>query len=312
MRLVALFFSLLIVQTSWALTPTEACQFKELVQSAPDDFSSRDRFLAEELCSSAGVYEESLLPDNNAASQAGTSAKMTDYKEFYQSLAKSLDSFNKSEICDPKSAKYKGVVYPTVTLQKTAAGDIPVSVLTEEEAAKIFSDFAKDERYAFGATSNGCYARAHIFSQQMEKKGIRVAKMFLEGRLVIPEEKRVYEDQNIWNYHVAPVVAVKTNKGIELRVLDPALYDKPVPVKQWTDTLLTTSQDKKEALAYVTDRFNLGPLRGETLPSAKKDPNRLKWHAADTVQAQHELEARQEEQRMLASDREDERFEEAR
>ncbi|KYG69150.1 hypothetical protein AZI87_07995 [Bdellovibrio bacteriovorus] len=289
---------------SWAITPEEACQFKEAVQAAPDDFSSRDRMMAEELCSAAGHYEEPLLPDQNASKKVGTSAAMTDYSEFYQSLSKSLNSLNKPEICDPKENAPKGVVYPTMTLAKTAAGNIPVSVLTEDEAKKIFSEFSKDERYAFGATQNGCYARAHIFAQQMEKKGIRVAKMFLEGELIIPEEKRQYPENYMWNYHVAPVVAVQTKKGIELHVLDPALYDKPVPVKQWTDKLLTTPQAKKEALAYITDRFNLGPLRGETLPSAKNEPNRLKWHAADTVQSEQELEARREEQSMLAYERE--------
>ena len=91
------------------------------------------------------------------------------------------------------------------------------------------------------------------------------------------------------------MVAVETKKGVELRVIDPSLFSAPVPVKTWTDKMLPNKalQDKVEL--YMTDRFVMNPLRGESLKSIQEDPSRGRWHVAETVMAELELESRRQE-----------------
>lgn len=290
---VSFFFSFLafiLSSWAWAIDPKALCNpdaLEELVGF------QRDRM--EEVCSYSGQYEESLLPDEKATLSGKFregKSNTYDYTDFFSTLTKSVGAINRSERCPEKSEATPRVSYPSLNLEKTAVGTIPVSVVPEEELNQIFSKIAKDPKYAFDVPENGCWARAHIMAKELEAKGIRVGKMFVEGTLAVRTKKALNGEGVIWSYHVAPLVAVQTKNGVELRILDPSLFDKPVPVKTWTDRMLPLEKLKDETKMYITDRFNLDPLRGQSARSLKRDPSQGRWHKAELLMAEQELEAR--------------------
>ncbi|MGE5086746.1 MAG: protein-glutamine glutaminase family protein [Bacillota bacterium] len=277
----------------WAIDIDQLCRPELVAEMAPSD-----RANMEEVCSYRGRYEESSLPDSNATfSKKFRDGKNNtyDYNDFFTSFAKSLNSVNRAEKCDRKTGQTPRVPYPSVNIANTAAGTIPISVVKEEELNKIFSDLAKDPQYAFDAVENGCWARAHIMARELEKRGIRVGKIFAEGVLTVQTPKALDGVGVVWSYHVAPIIAVETKSGVELRVIDPALFDHAVPVKTWTDKMLPSKDFKERVKLYMTDRFVLNPLRDESLKSIKEDPSRGRWSMAETAMAQIELETRRRE-----------------
>jgi len=62
--------------------------------------------------------------------------------------------------------------------------------------------------------------------------GIPVEKAWIKGNLSVPGT------DIHWNYHVAPVINVKNDKGqIVKYVIDPSLNDKAVPLDTWVNTM---------------------------------------------------------------------------
>lgn len=290
LRRFSFLFILLFCLPVGAINPAALCD-----QVVIEELRPSEKAQMEEVCSYAGQYEESLLPDENATfSKKFRDGKSTtyDYNDFFKSFTTSLNSVNRAEKCDPKKEDAPRVAYPSVNIEKTAAGTIPVSVVQEEELNQIFSEVSKDPKYAFDVVENGCWARAHIMAREFEKRGIRVGKIFAEGTLAVETKKALNGEGVMWTYHVAPVIAVQTKKGVELRVFDPAMFDRPVPVKTWTDKMLPAKEFKEEVELYMTDRFVLEPLRGNNVKSIKEDPSRGRWHMAETVMAEQELELR--------------------
>jgi len=285
--------TLLLSFSALAVDVEQLCNPELIQEMAPSD-----RANMETVCAYKGRYEQSALPDSNATFSKkfrDGSASTYDYNEFFKSLNQSVSSVNRTEKCDTQNVSGHRVAYPSVNIANSATGTIPVSVVKEEELHQIFSDLAKDPKYAFEVVENGCWGRAHIMARELEKRGIRVGKIFAEGDLTVSTTKAVNGTGVRWSYHVAPVIAVETKKGVELRVMDPAMFEKAVLVKTWTDKMLPSkgSQDKVEL--YMTDRFVMNPLRGEKLKTSQDDPNRGRWNMAEVTMAEVELELRQRE-----------------
>lgn len=82
---------------------------------------------------------------------------------------------------------------------------------------------------------DGCYARAHKMRQIMIK-GYKYdcEKVFSyegsTGSLAVDAGDCCVE----WWYHVAPLVTLQTAHGTKKFVIDPSLFDQPVPIDVWT------------------------------------------------------------------------------
>lgn len=272
MWLRSVFMILMLLSLSvWAMRPEDLCNKDLIMEMTP---SQRADY--EDICSYAGQYQDSLVPDTNATFSKTIhdgDANRYNYDEFFKSFTKSLNNINRAETCD-KNSKTSRVPYPSVNIKGTAAGTIPISVVKEDELNKIFSDLANDPKFAFDAVENGCWARAHIMAHELEKRGIRVGKIFAEGLLSVSTPKAMDGVGVNWSYHVAPVIAVETKNGTELQVIDPSLFNGPVPVKTWTDKMLPHQALQKKVELYMTDRFVMKPLHGESLKSIQDDPSR--------------------------------------
>lgn len=131
---------------------------------------------------------------------------------------------------------------------------VDLTVLSEDEVNSIFSDLASRDDIPFGFPMDGCYARAHKMVRIMEDQGIIAGKAFVEGELYIDSKF----GEVGWSYHVAPVVLVKKGGKVSPYIIDPSLFQKPVPYETWKGKML---EKKKASLEheYFTNRFAYDP-----------------------------------------------------
>lgn len=100
--------------------------------------------------------------------------------------------------------------------------------LNEKEVQELFLKAKNMSDIPFGYKKDGCYARAHVMARRFEAMGIPTQKVWIKGSLYVPGT------DISWNYHVAPVVLVKTQNGeVKKYAIDPSLNDKAVTVDDW-------------------------------------------------------------------------------
>lgn len=90
-----------------------------------------------------------------------------------------------------------------------------------------------DQCISFQYVIDGCYARAHKMSWIiMNQYHYSVKKLFSYGHLAVRADKWggccVF-----WWYHVAPLVTINTPQGPKAYVMDPGMFDGPVPMATW-------------------------------------------------------------------------------
>jgi hypothetical protein len=112
-------------------------------------------------------------------------------------------------------------------------------------AAAIFAEFTAAEELALRFPADGCYARTHLMVRRLLDRGLAQSKVWaFAARATDPlwEETPGHTDGRVeWRYHVAPILVVR-GPGSDTRevVLDPLLFDRPVPVEEWRSALHDT------------------------------------------------------------------------
>lgn len=154
--------------------------------------------------------------------------------------------------------------------------------LSVTEAIALFDRLANMDHLGFDWAKEGCYARAHLMCREIQEHGHMPSKAwaFEEEGLTLQTPAR---GQVQWWYHVAPALPVQRNNGaIEMCVFDPAIYDGPVPVDQWS-SMFGGSPDKTCVAA-----FGVGPFgtRSDYRPQDKRPGFEYEGEAtgADTTQ----------------------------
>lgn len=148
-----------------------------------------------------------------------------------------------------------------------------ISVLTKEEADKLFKAFSEVDYMKFDYLHGGCEIRAHEYALIAKANGIEMGKaMTMYGDRIdrgglYPKEwtEKVKSGEEIpvpegflgWRYHVAPYVLVKDGDEIKPYVLDIGIANKPKTLKQWNTSLIKST--KKETRTFVKDRDYLHP-----------------------------------------------------
>jgi hypothetical protein len=108
----------------------------------------------------------------------------------------------------------------------------PGNPLSAAEAGQVFHDLAAQPQIPFNWPRDGCYARAHEMGRIMAEKGIESRKVWNYGHLHVDGTSM---GTVTWGYHVAPIVSVKGSDGVTRdMVMDPSMFDHPVPVAEWT------------------------------------------------------------------------------
>jgi|GEM_PF-715671 len=147
-----------------------------------------------------------------------------------------------SVFVDAKKAQGLGCRYDGMILSKDVEKHIeflqkskpkPIDkYLSEEEVQDLFKQAKNMADIPFGYKYDGCYARAHVMARRFEAMGIPVEKVWIKGSLFVPGTDVQ------WNYHVAPVINVKSKEGkIVKYVIDPSLTEKAVTVDGWVESM---------------------------------------------------------------------------
>ncbi|MBF0316333.1 MAG: hypothetical protein HQK52_23140 [Oligoflexia bacterium] len=128
-------------------------------------------------------------------------------------------------------------LYSNVSLINYSVGNeqIQITVLTPEQLRSVFTKMKERKDIPFRHPADGCYARAHIMSDDMAEMGIRSMKIFsevMDGSSPYQFKAKTSNDikgEVTWRYHVAPVVAVAMPPAypgapnFQLRVIDPSI-----------------------------------------------------------------------------------------
>lgn len=137
-----------------------------------------------------------------------------------------------------------------------------VSSLSYEYLQELFGWLRSQKHIPFEYPEDGCYARAHEMARLLESKGVIAGKAFIEGDLRV-ETKNSPKGYVEWWYHVAPVVNVRVDGQLKAYVIDPSIFDRPVPAEEWYH-IQTKHQLGRTDATYYTPRFNIGPFeKGE-------------------------------------------------
>lgn len=134
-------------------------------------------------------------------------------------------------------------LYPSFLPGESPDGLAVYSMSTVLEAFRYISLEAGIE---FDFAQGGCQQRAQIVSMLLDKKfQLQHGKIWLFAPAALVEnsfETFFYPDKNglaygssiQWNYHLAPVLRVQTNTGIELRIFDPSIHrESPLDLESW-------------------------------------------------------------------------------
>lgn len=115
------------------------------------------------------------------------------------------------------------------------------------DAASLHELITKHPRLNWLAACQGCEARADFSAELCTKNSeFEVEKIWADppynGHLTIyldnAHTERVY-----WNYHVAVVLKTSDEESSLDTVLDPALFESPVPVSTWQQRIITDSMN---------------------------------------------------------------------
>ncbi len=156
-----------------------------------------------------------------------------------------------------------------------------LSVLSREEADKLFKAFSEVDYMKFDYLHAGCEIRAHEYALIAKANGIEMGKaMTMYGDAIdsgglYPKEWMTKERAGEkvpaaegfvgWRYHVAPYVLVEENGVIKPYVLDVGIADKTKTLEEWNTSLI--NRKEKETRTFVKDRGYLHPDdRGPRLP----------------------------------------------
>ncbi|MCY4644652.1 MAG: protein-glutamine glutaminase family protein [Bacteriovoracales bacterium] len=121
---------------------------------------------------------------------------------------------------------------------KALAPSFSDQTISKEKARELFDYAKKMDDIPWDYKRDGCYARAHLTAKRFEELGVHVDKAWLRGDLGFEESDGTFIR---WNFHVAPTVYVKSPEGQTQKfVIDPAFFDRPVPVALWAKTISRT------------------------------------------------------------------------
>lgn len=112
------------------------------------------------------------------------------------------------------------------------------SIPTMSQLNAMFDKLKAREDIPFEYIIDGCYARAHLMSEQMSSEGMNNAKMFCMvanpwGSGKLTAENKYMEAK--WWYHVAPLVFAYNGatEKVEGYIMDPSMDTKPMKAEEW-------------------------------------------------------------------------------
>lgn len=131
---------------------------------------------------------------------------------------------------------------------------VEVSVLTKDEAQRLFDSFKKLSYIPSKYLEDGCYARAHELALIAKNNGITFGKAFLlsnkDSELLYPKNIKAKNPDRFaksfsgWKYHANAFVLVQNGDKLEPFVFDLGVSEKVQSFDEWKNNL---ARNPKEA-----------------------------------------------------------------
>lgn len=136
---------------------------------------------------------------------------------------------------------------------------------TKGQLQREFDKLAGDQSIPFEYIYDGCYARAHLMCEQMQKDNVNCSKMFVMvenpyGTGKLTAENKYMEAK--WWYHVAPMTFAvdEQSKAVEPFIMDPSMADHPMKPQEWIHAMW---DEKTRIKVDVTHALQYGPLESD-------------------------------------------------
>lgn len=172
-----------------------------------------------------------------------------DFGEFHDALETArrddtrvlvTESPDHDEIIDVRPAPHppEPVPAPGPAPDTSAYSDAPVTLARAQQLYDLVNAQDCDATTPSGPCipflypRNGCWVRAHEMRRLMIENGTEPRKVWIYGGLNVATPN-VHTCGVSWWYHVAPIVDVDTGSGTEVYVIDPSMFDEPVPEPVW-------------------------------------------------------------------------------
>jgi len=121
-------------------------------------------------------------------------------------------------------------------------------IFSLDQAREVFQSLAGLEDIAHDYFPNGCYARTHLMCLEIEKLGVIPEKAWIKKEGHFLTVRPLDWTPVGWDYHVAPVLKVRTKNGVENIIFDPGLFNNPTSFEEWSKTMSATVTDIKLTL----------------------------------------------------------------
>src|SRR5262249_49067031 len=136
---------------------------------------------------------------------------------------------------------------------RPASRPLPANELVKEaKATEVFNWMARQRDIAFRYPIDGCYARSQLMVERMRKQGFHPAKVwaFANGESLYARTRNNPKGYVTWSYHVAPVLRVRVTPKVQRWfVIDPSLFQQPVPIAAWEQAMRKSANSHR---AYLT------------------------------------------------------------
>jgi hypothetical protein len=152
-------------------------------------------------------------------------------------------------------------------------------ILSQFEAKVIFQEYKQHKKLCWEIPNTGCEARADLMAEIAQKKGYSPRKIWMypnSDSILSAHINQSCTETVIWDFHVAPLLAVEIDGANRELVFDPTLFDGPQEIPDWTARYSSGSNDMylnfSEPRSYFTDsdHYYVDEIRDKALKTRGK------------------------------------------
>lgn len=127
-------------------------------------------------------------------------------------------------------------IVPNTIYNILLSDGVPQDVfITKEKAEALFDFFKKHPLFRWTDANNDCEDRANAICMILDEWNVPNYKGWVFGSNYLAKENGCLI--NNWKYHVAAIVPVKENNGLNLYVIDPATLQKSSTILEWATNI---------------------------------------------------------------------------
>ena len=161
------------------------------------------------------------------------------------------------------------------------------------QSDRLFRAFVADKSIPFKHPQDGCFARASAMAKIAEGQSVSMGKIYVEGALQIENDDPAARLVQ-WGFHVAPLAYVKSKDGdSRLMIFDPSLFDHPVPVNEWKNRMLDTTNNYNSHIneTYYGSRFQYFMRKEPNLEKPFEEDRKTAWAQSDFTGGKYSVES---------------------